>query len=74
MDSSASIVRNSERGGATRFKQYLGSRGENVEGCRNVPPNICDYFRRELDNDQDKRKARIAGSQVCKGRRIHFNS
>jgi hypothetical protein len=47
-------------GGATRFKQHLASRGGNVQGCRNIPPDTVDYFRRELDKVHDKRKARVA--------------
>jgi hypothetical protein len=31
-----------------------------VQGCRNVPPDIADYFRREIDKVHAKRKARVA--------------
>jgi hypothetical protein len=36
-------------GGVTRFKQHLAGRGNNVKHCSCVPPDIHDYFWRELD-------------------------
>jgi hypothetical protein len=49
-----------EVGDATRFKQHLASRGENVQGCRNIQSDTADYFRRELHKVHEKRKARVA--------------
>jgi hypothetical protein len=38
-----------------------------VQGCHNVPPNIVDYFQRELDKVHDKRKERVAEeARSCK--------
>jgi hypothetical protein len=42
-------------GGATRFKQHLTDRGNNVKHCSFVPPDIHDYFRRELDRTVERR-------------------
>ncbi|CAM0146800.1 unnamed protein product [Urochloa decumbens] len=36
-------------GGTTRLKQHLTARGTEVVHCRHVPPDIRDFFRRELD-------------------------
>ena len=36
-------------GGATRLKQHLAGRGAEVIHCRNVPPDVRDFFQRELD-------------------------
>ena len=36
-------------GGATRLKQHLAGRGAEVVHCRNVPPDVRDFFQRELD-------------------------
>ena len=36
-------------GGATRLKQHLAHRGAEVVHCRNVPPDVRDFFQRELD-------------------------
>ena len=36
-------------GGATRFKQHLANRGAEVVHCRRVPPNVKEYFQRDLD-------------------------
>jgi hypothetical protein len=48
-------------GGTTCFKQHLASRGGggDVQGCRNVPPDIADYFCLEIDKVHDKKKARV---------------
>ena len=35
-------------GGATRLK-HLAGRGAEVVHCRNVPPDVRDFFQRELD-------------------------
>ena len=36
-------------GGATRLKQYLAGRGAEVIHCRNVPPNVWEYFQRDIE-------------------------
>ena len=46
-------------GGATRLKQHLAGRGSSVVACLNVPPDVRDFFSRELDKSEEKRKARI---------------
>ena len=46
-------------GGATRLKEYLAGRGSNVIYCDRVPPDVRDYFRRELDRIRDKRKEKV---------------
>ena len=43
-------------GGATRFKQHLAGRGGNVISCSCVPPNVRDYYRRQLDRTADKKE------------------
>jgi hypothetical protein len=45
-------------GGATRFKQYLSTRGSNVKHCSGVPPNVRNYFYRNLDRTAQNRRAR----------------
>jgi hypothetical protein len=45
-------------GGATRLKEHLAGRGSNVVHCDRVPPDVRDYFRRELDRAKDKRKGK----------------
>lgn len=42
--------------GATRFKQHLAGRDNNVVHCTFVPPDVHDYFRRELDRAADRRR------------------
>ena len=44
-------------GGATRFKEHLAGRGRQVVHCDHVPVEVCDYFRRELDRIQGRKKA-----------------
>ena len=36
-------------GGATRFKQHLAGRGAKVVHCRNVPPNVREFFQRNIE-------------------------
>ena len=36
-------------GGATRLKQHLAGRGAQVIHCRNVPPNVREYFQRDIE-------------------------
>ena len=36
-------------GGATRLKQHLAGRGAEVVHCRNVSPDVRDFFQRDLD-------------------------
>jgi hypothetical protein len=45
-------------GGATHFKQQLAGRGNNVKHCSCVPPDVRDYFRRELDRTADRKKTK----------------
>ena len=51
-------------GGATRLKQHLAGRGAEVVHCRNVPPDVWDFFQRELDRakkataDRDRERLR----------------
>src|SRR6266508_2261333 len=44
-------------GGATRFKEHLAGRGRAVVHCDHVPVEVRDYFRRELDRIQGRKKA-----------------
>ena len=39
-------------GGATRLKQHLAGRGAEVVHCRNVPPDVRDFFQRDIDRAQ----------------------
>jgi hypothetical protein len=45
-------------GGVTRFKQHLAGQGNNVKHYLYVPPDVCDYFQRELDWTADKKKSK----------------
>ena len=36
-------------GGATRLKQHLAGRGAEVVHCRNVPPDVREFFQRDID-------------------------
>ena len=36
-------------GGATKLKQHLAGRGVEVVHCRNVPPNVREYFQRDIE-------------------------
>src|SRR6266540_3470346 len=50
--------RKEKKGGrATRFKEHLAGRGREVVHCDHVPVEVRDYFRRELDRIQGRKKA-----------------
>ena len=36
-------------GGATRLKQHLAGRGTEVVHCRNVPPDVREFFQRDIE-------------------------
>ena len=36
-------------GGATRFKQHLAGRGAEMVYCRNVPPDVREFFQRDIE-------------------------
>ena len=44
--------------GATRFKQHLAGRGGNVIACVSVPPDVRDFYRRDLDRAAERRRTR----------------
>jgi hypothetical protein len=43
-------------GGATRLKEHLAEKSENVTRCTKCPPDICDYFLRELQRARERKK------------------
>ncbi|TVU34001.1 hypothetical protein EJB05_15822, partial [Eragrostis curvula] len=43
-------------GGATRLKQHLGCRGKGVLHCNEVPQEVRDFFRGQLDKTVEKKK------------------
>jgi hypothetical protein len=45
-------------GGATRLKQHLANCRVEVVHCRHVPPNVGDYFQRDLDRAKKATTAR----------------
>ena len=45
-------------GGATRFKQHLAHRGEDVKDCPSVPTEVKEFFREQLDRNNVRAKAR----------------
>jgi hypothetical protein len=45
-------------GGVTHFKQHLVGWGNNIKHCSCVPPDVHDYFRRELDRIADRKKTK----------------
>jgi hypothetical protein len=45
-------------GGATRFKQHLAGRGNNVKHCSCVPPDVREYFQRDLDQTTNRKKTK----------------
>jgi hypothetical protein len=45
-------------GGATRFKQHLASRENNVKHCSCILPNVHDYFLCDLDRTTDRKKSK----------------
>jgi hypothetical protein len=63
-------------GGATRFKQHLVGRGNNMKHCSFVPPDVRDYFWRDLDQKADrketKNKERLLREEVAvEGNVVH---
>jgi hypothetical protein len=50
--------RSKKGGGATRFKQHLVGRGNNVKHCSCIPPDVRDYFWRGLDWTADPKKTK----------------
>nr|XP_015645954.1 uncharacterized protein LOC107281601 [Oryza sativa Japonica Group] len=53
-------------GGATRLKQHLAARGKGVTYCNSVPPDVREFFCRELDRIKDAGDQRKSDS----GRRV----
>jgi hypothetical protein len=45
-------------GGATRLKEHLTGKGENISRCNKCPPNIQNYFLRELQRIRERKKAK----------------
>jgi hypothetical protein len=45
-------------GGETRFKQHSATCGSNVKHCGSVPPDVQDYFPRDLDRTAENMRAR----------------
>jgi hypothetical protein len=52
------------RGGATRLKEHLVEKGENISRCSKCPLDIQNYFLRELKRIQERKK-------VIKEERFH---
>ena len=44
-------------GGATRLKEHLAGRSGNVASCTHAPPDVREYFGRELQSLRQKKKA-----------------
>jgi hypothetical protein len=44
-------------GGATRLKEHLAGKSGNVARCTKYPPDIRDYFLRELQRVRERKKA-----------------
>jgi hypothetical protein len=42
----------------TQFKQYLAARRSNVKHCGSVPPDVWDYFHRDLDRTIENMRVR----------------
>lgn len=53
-------------GGATRLKMHLGHKGKGVTYCNSVPPDVREFFCRELDRIKDAGDQRKSDS----GRRV----
>src|SRR6266498_2658660 len=49
-------LREKKGGGATRFKEHLAGRGRQVVHCDHVPIDVRDFFRRDLDRIQGRKK------------------
>jgi hypothetical protein len=43
-------------GGATRLKKHLAEKSENVAWCTKCPPDIREYFLRELQRVRERKK------------------
>jgi NADH:ubiquinone oxidoreductase subunit len=56
-------------GGSTRLKQHLAGRGAEVVHCNHVPPEVRQYFQRELDKTRqrttDRARERLAQERVA---------
>ena len=61
-------------GGATRFKEHLAHRGENVKDCPSVPTEVKEFFSEQLDRNKVRAKARarerVLRDQAARGRHI----
>jgi hypothetical protein len=44
-------------GGATRLKEHLAEKSENIMRCTKCSPNIRDYFLRELQKVRERKNA-----------------
>jgi hypothetical protein len=51
-------------GGATQFKHHLAARGSNVKHYGSVPPDVRDYFHRDLDRSAQNMRARQRQSML----------
>jgi hypothetical protein len=54
----AVISLNFDGGGATMLKEHLVGKGGNISRCNKCPPNICNYFLRELQRIRERKKAK----------------
>jgi hypothetical protein len=45
-------------GGATRLKEHLVGKGENISRCNKCPSDIQNYFLRELQMIRERKKAK----------------
>jgi hypothetical protein len=43
-------------GGATRLKEHLAVKGENIARCTKCPPDIHNYFLHELQRVRERKK------------------
>jgi hypothetical protein len=43
-------------GGATRLKEHLAEKSENISRCTKCPPDIWNYFVRELQRIRERKK------------------
>jgi hypothetical protein len=44
-------------GGATRLKEHLAGKSENIAWCTKCPPDIWEYLLRELQRVQERKNA-----------------
>src|SRR6266542_1001175 len=49
-------LREKKGGGATRFKEHLAGHGRQVVHCDHVPIDVRDFFQRDLDRIQGRKK------------------